>query len=45
MEATMKQMNDSFYPLFTDLQGEDWEKSWDERDSKMENEIKHEYKK
>ena len=44
-EGFVDMWNDSFYPLFTDLQGEDWEQSWDESDNKMEDENKRDYKK
>ena len=44
-EGFVDMQNDSFYPLFTDLQGEYWEQSWDESDNKMEDENKREYKK
>ena len=27
-EGFVDMWNDSFHPLFTDLQGEDWEQSW-----------------
>ena len=44
-EGFVDMQNDSFYPLFTDLQGEYWEQSWDESDNKMEDENKRQYKK
>ena len=44
-ESFVDMWNNSFYPLFTDLQGGDWGKSWDESDNKTEDENKHVYKK